>query len=75
MILFDIWSGPGAVLQELLKIASLISFDSIFGKRIIEEVSSAFTENPTIIRVGPTGPVEDAYYKKSWLRTLGVLGN
>jgi hypothetical protein len=30
---------------------------------------------PTTTRVGPTGPVEDAYHKKSWLRTLVVLGD
>jgi hypothetical protein len=30
---------------------------------------------PITTRVGPTGPVEDAYYKKSWLRTLAVLGD
>jgi hypothetical protein len=30
---------------------------------------------PTTTRVGPTGPVGDAYYKKSWLRTLVVLGD
>src|SRR5450755_2515878 len=30
---------------------------------------------PTTTRVGSTGPVGDAYYKKSWLRTLVVLGD
>jgi hypothetical protein len=40
-----------------------------------EEVSSASTEKPTTTREGPTGPVEGAYHKKSWLRTLVVLGD
>jgi hypothetical protein len=29
----------------------------------------------TMTRVGPTGPVGDAYHKKSWLRTLVVLSD
>src|SRR5450432_3514508 len=44
-------------------------------QRTTAEVSSASTEKPTTIRVGSTGPVEGAYYKKNWLRILGILGD